>query len=97
MPCATAWYGNRQSLLLPQTIDDFYEINDYTKRISGLYFTSITRDSAFVTRLQSGPLRSWFPVQMGHIPADFPLQQGRPFSNFDQMFLTDRPRWEEEK
>lgn len=93
MPWATSWYGNRQSLLLPLNIDDFYEINDYTRRISGLYFTTITRDREFVRTLQTGPLRTWFPVMQGQIPADFPLQQGFPLNNLDQIFLTDRQRW----
>lgn len=95
MPWATAWYGNRTSLLLPDSIDNFYEINDYTKRISGLYFTTLTRDREYVKTLQTGHLRSWFPLQMGQIPGDFPLQQGFPLNNLDQIFLTDRPRWQE--
>lgn len=102
MPWATAWYGNRHSLLLPASIDDFYEVNDYTHRISGIYFTTITRDREFVKTLQSGPERTWFPLQtwnpqfnmQPHIPGDFPLQQFFPLNNLDQIFLTDYPRWQ---
>ena len=93
MPWATAWYGRRNSLLLPATIDDFYEINDYNKRISGLYFTTITRNKAYVKDLLTGPERSWFPLLEGRIPSDFPLTQGFPLNNMDQLFLTDRVRW----
>lgn len=95
MPWATAWYGNRHSLLLPATIDDFYEINDYTHRIAGIYFTTITRDREFVKTLQTGAYRTWFPLleQPPRIPGDFPLQQGFPLNNLDQVFLTDRARW----
>jgi hypothetical protein len=95
MPWATAWYGDRNSLLLPLTLDDFYDINDYTKRISGLYFTTITRDRAYVRSLLTGPYRTWFPLLEGRIPGDFPLTQGFPLNNLDQLFLTDRPRWQE--
>lgn len=95
MPWATAWYGDRTSLLLPLTIDDFYDINDYTKRISGLYFTTLTRDRAYVRTLLTGSYRTWFPILEGRIPGDFPLTQGFPLNNLDQLFLTDRPRWEE--
>lgn len=95
MPWATAWYGNRTSLLLPLNLDEFYEINDYTKRISGLYFTTLTRDREFVKTLQTGPFRTWFPILQGQIPGDFPLQQGFPLNNLDQIFLTDRARWQE--
>ena len=93
MPWATAWYGQRNSLLLPATLDEFYEINDYTKRVSGIYFTTITRDREYVRTLLTGPFRSWFPIMEGRIPSDFPLTQGFPLGNFDQLFLTDRQRW----
>lgn len=93
MPWATAWYGQRTSLLLPATLDEFYEINDYTKRISGLYFTTITRDREYVSTLLTGSYRTWFPIMEGRIPADFPLSVGFPLGNFDQLFLTDRQRW----
>ena len=93
MPWATAWYGNRNSLLLPDTVDDFYEINDFHKKVSGLYFTTITRDKPFVRGLLMGTEKTWFPIQEGRIPSDFPLTQGFPLGNMDQLFLTDRVRW----
>ncbi|HMP77197.1 MAG TPA: glycosyltransferase family 39 protein [Kiritimatiellia bacterium] len=93
MPWATAWYGNRNSLLLPASIDEFYEINDYMRRVSGLYFTTITRDREYIRSLVTGPYRTWFPLLEGRIPSDFPLTQGFPLSNLDQLFLTDRQRW----
>jgi hypothetical protein len=49
MPWATAWYGGRQSVgwslkyrnnPSDQWKNDFYEINDYVKRIAGLYLSS---------------------------------------------------------
>lgn len=95
MPWATAWYGSRTSLLVPGTIDEFYEINDYTKRISGIYFTTLTRNKPWVRNLLSGPERTWFPILEGRIPGDFPLTQGFPLNNMDQIFLTDRVRWKE--
>lgn len=93
MPWATAWYGSRNSLLLPATLDEFYEINDYNKRISGLYFTTITRDKPYARGLLTGADRTWFPILEGRIPPDFPLTQGFPMNNMDQLFLTDRIRW----
>jgi len=93
MPWATSWYGNRVSIQLPTTIDDFYQINDFVHRISGLYFTTLTRDKRYVSDLLTGPEKSWFPVLEGRIPPDFPLTQGFPLSGMDQIFLTDRKRW----
>ncbi len=95
MPWATAWYGKRDSVELPSTIDEFYDINDYRRRISGLYFTTITRNRPFVKSLASGPYRTWFPLLQGRIPSDFPLREGIPINQLDQIFLTDRQRWKE--
>ena len=95
MPWATAWYGNRDSLQLPANIDEFYAINDNARHVSGLYFTTITRDRQYVHELLTGPYRSWFPLLEGRIPNDFPLTQGFPLNNMDQLFLTDRTRWGE--
>jgi hypothetical protein len=96
MPWATAWYGQRNSVLLPNTLDEFYEINDYYKRVSGLYFTTITRDKPYARSLLTGAERTWFPVLEGRIPPDFPLTQGFPLNNMDQLFLTDRVRWKQQ-
>jgi hypothetical protein len=95
MPWATAWYGGKKSLLLPASINEFYEINDSTKRVSGIYFTTLTRDKPYVRSLMTGSERDWFPVIEGRIPGDFPLTQGIPLNGDDQVFLTDRPRWAE--
>ncbi len=96
MPWATAWYGDRNSLYLPASIDEFYEINDYTKNVSGLYFTTLTRDRPFIRNLVTGSHRTWFPVLQGQLPNDWPLSQGFGLGahNLDQLFLTDRPRWQ---
>ena len=90
IPWATAWYGNRNSLLLPATMDQFYEIYDTTKRISGLYITTVTRDGRFVSDLLTGADRSWFQLNLGQIPNDFPLKEAFPLGNADQVFFTDR-------
>lgn len=93
MPWATAWYGDRDSLFLPVSIDDFYEVHLYMRRVSGLYFTTLTRDRPYVRSLLTGPFREWFPLMEGRIPSDFPLTVGFPLGNLDQLFLTDRQRW----
>ncbi len=93
MPWATAWYGDRSSLLIPNTIEEFYRINDMQKRIGGLYFTTLTRDLPYVSSLMTGPYSSWYPIFREMIPADFPLTEALRISGRDQIFLTDRPRW----
>ncbi|HNX53077.1 MAG TPA: glycosyltransferase family 39 protein [Pontiellaceae bacterium] len=93
MPWATAWYGKRISILLPQTLDDYYEINDYRKYISGLYITTLTKDRPLVSSLLEGSEKTWFPITMGRLPPNFPLKQGFALNKQDQLFLTDTVRW----
>lgn len=92
MPWATAWYGQRISMQLPQTLEEFYQINDLYQKISGLYLTTITRDKPYVRGLVSGPDKTWFPILEKRIPPDFPLTDGFPIADMDQLFLTDRER-----
>ncbi|MDF7825140.1 hypothetical protein P4B35_14045 [Pontiellaceae bacterium B12227] len=93
MPWATAWYGDRVSILLPKDLDQFYEINDYKQYISGMYFTTITKNKPFVKQLLDGPEKSWLPIMSGRTPPDFPLKQGVSLNRQDQIFLSDRDRW----
>ncbi len=93
MPWATAWYGDRTSILLPRNIDDFYEINDLKQYISGMYITTITKNKPFVKQLLDGPEKSWLPVISGRTPPDFPLKHGVSLNRQDQIFLSDRNRW----
>jgi hypothetical protein len=92
MPWGTAWYGRRTSILLPTSVDEFYQINDYRRAIKGVYFTTLTTDKPFARVLLTGPYKSWFPLLMGQLPEDFPLTQGMPLNNRDQLFLTDQLR-----
>jgi len=93
MPWATAWYGKRTSILLPATLDDYFEINDYRKYISGLYITTLTKDKPFVSQLLEGPEKTWLPIIMGRLTQDFPLRHGFGLNKQDQLFLSDSVRW----
>lgn len=95
MPWATAWYGGRVSVLLPYDVEQFYDINDYMHRFSGLYITPITRDLPFLSVLQSPAYETWLPIMEGRIPGDFPLPRAIPLIGSDQLFFSDRARWEE--
>jgi hypothetical protein len=95
MPWATAWYGGQNSVLLPTNIEEFYDINDYMGRFSGLYFTPLTRNQPFWSGLHAPRYISWLPLLEGRIPGDFPLTQGIPLQEGEQIFLSDRARWSE--
>ncbi|MFC1467141.1 ArnT family glycosyltransferase [Verrucomicrobiota bacterium] len=95
MPWATAWYGNRVSLALPKTLEQFYEINDYRRDIKGLYFTLLTKDKKFTSELLEEEA-GWFNLSVGQRPPEFPLQSGlAPYPG--QYLLTDYVRWSEVK
>jgi hypothetical protein len=93
MPWATAWYGDRISILLPKDIEQFFEINDYKQYISGIYFTPLTKNKPFVSELLDGPEKSWLPILSGRMPADFPLKAAVALNRQDQLFVSDRNRW----
>lgn len=100
MPWAVAWYGERSCLWLPSGgFADFYEINDFTKNIQGLYLTPLTLDNRLYSELLVGDNKAWgaFVLEVmgaAEIPQGFPLKfapQG--FLIEGNLFLTDRKRW----
>ena len=96
IPWATAWYGGRTSILLPKSIDGFFEIDDRYQKISLAYFTTVTRDKPWVRGLSdpTAPEYSWYQVfSAGKVPGNFPLTHGRFLAGSDQLILADRPRW----
>ncbi len=95
MPWATAWYGDRVSILLPKQLKDFYEINDQMQYVSGLYVTAITKNKPFAKDLLTGTEQTWLPVISGRPPPDFPLKEGVSLNarSQDQIFLSDHDRW----
>jgi len=98
IPWATAWYGDRNSMLLPGTLEKFMELHNNHMPMSGLYFTTETTDRGYAGDLLDGPGRSWLPVLNRQVPTEFPLKHGiaLPPGQHDQLFLTDRIRWQEE-
>jgi len=100
VPWAMAWYGERQCVWLPMTWkEDFFQVNDFQRAVSGLYVSTRTTDSRFFSGWFAGDNRGWgqFFLQCfvkGEVPAGFPLKyspQGL-FSN-GELLLMDRDRW----
>lgn len=100
MPWAVAWYGDRDCVWTPlDTSASFYTIYDEQKAISGLYLTPLTTDARFLTQILQGPDWEWsrFAADVllrTNLPARFPLQHARKRYTPDQLFLSDRPRWQ---
>ena len=57
MPWAVAWYAERKSLWLPETIQDFVDLNDYKKlngAVVGLYLTPVSGNRGFLGDIVKG-------------------------------------------
>ena len=92
MPWATAWYGNRVSILLPKNLEQYYLINDYKQYMSAIYLTTITKNKPFLD-LVNGSDKDWMDIMNGRLPSDFPLKSLINLNKIDQTFLSDSERW----
>lgn len=89
LPWATAWYANQRTLWLPNTLEDFYAINDYHQTVAALYLTPETTGRAYVGDLLDGAHSDWLPLVQGELPEGFPLTDGLrlPVGRQDQIVL----------
>jgi hypothetical protein len=92
IPWATAWYGDRSSLLLPQALSDVDSIPGAWSRFGGVYLTLPPE------RPVADPT-SWASLWHHEVPKDVPLRHAieLPSRRPAQIFLSDRPRWEEHR
>lgn len=91
---AAAWYGGRACVQMPASVADFYAINDNVAKISGLYFTTVTRARPYSAEVLKGPHASWAPLIEGNeVPKGFPLPLGLAIAGEDQRFFSDYARW----
>jgi hypothetical protein len=96
MPWATAWYGDRASLWLPDSITDFENFHDNVCPTGIILFTPVSWDRPF-DDFRNGEDKDWFPYAAGLGAAEnFPLQVhvATPGKIPDYMLWSDRPRWQ---
>jgi len=95
MPWATAWYGDRASLWLPDKISDFEDYHDnYCP--TGILFISSVSIEAPMSHMVSGEYADWFAVFAGsNIPPNFPFNSHANFEQFhiDYFIWSDTIRW----
>jgi hypothetical protein len=98
IPWATAWYGNQTSILLPGHVDDLQRLTERGFDIGGLYLTQALSDKPYMSGLAASYAsdRSWLPLLNRQVPTALPYVHGLvlPEGARDQLFLTDRIRWE---
>ena len=98
MPWAVAWYAQRSSLLLPDTVRTFNRLHDYNvtqQPIRGLYMTPITGNQRLFSDIYKGAYKEWSPLITRP-----PQTKGFPFSAFvplpidnECILYSDRDRW----
>jgi len=104
IPWAVAWYGKRQALwLIGRPEDEYFVIEDSMKPIKALYLTPRTTDARYISELLEPSNRGWEGFLKSvlisrEVPKVFPLQNApETFPTPQQLFLTDRVRWQKSK
>ncbi|HEV3270751.1 MAG TPA: hypothetical protein VGZ93_01055 [Candidatus Methylacidiphilales bacterium] len=99
MPWATAWYADRASLWLPDSIADFENFHKNICPTGILILTPVTWSqpiSTFTTT--TGECKDWLSfIEERPAPADFPLivHMTNPLADSYYTLWSDRPRWPE--
>lgn len=100
MPWATAWYADRNSLWLPQSITDFDELNTYrfNFRVTGMLLTPESGYRGLLNEIagDGGEFREWkdFIMRNPRANSNFPLKAALPFNRLHYILFADRNRWD---
>ncbi len=98
MPWAVAWYANRTSLLLPDSVQDFNRMHDYQELkqpIRGVYLTPISGNQPLFSQIYKGRYKEWAalitrPPQVRGFP--FAFYTALPIEG-ECIIFSDRERW----
>jgi 4-amino-4-deoxy-L-arabinose transferase-like glycosyltransferase len=96
LPWSMAWDGDRRTVWLPMSLDEFYEINDFVapKGFQFLMLTPYMLDAKPQSEVLKGEYKGWAALMRGQLPNIFPLKAitQLPPDN-EQILLADRVRW----
>jgi len=95
-PWSMAWTGDRHTVLLPMTVEDYIFINDRVtpRNTKFMLFTPHMTDRPFESDMMLGDYQYWTPITLGTLPKLFPLPAHlRLNKNSPQLLLADRERW----
>ena len=98
MPWAVAWYSQRKSLLMPETLKAFNRIHDYNQTVQpvvGLYLTPVSGNSALFGDIYNGIYKEWQGLYMRPpVTKGFSLPAFTPLPIEGQcLIFADRDRW----
>jgi hypothetical protein len=103
MPWATAWYGDRASLWLPDSITDFENFHDNVCPTGLLLFTPVTWNAP-ASNITTGEYKEWFTLMaVGGMPLNSSIAVPQNFPLTEHLVMpgkvpaytmwSDRPRW----
>jgi Dolichyl-phosphate-mannose-protein mannosyltransferase len=98
MPWAVAWYADRRSLWLPDTLRTFTDFGDYNilgAPVNGLYLTPVSGTDNKLRDIVKGEYRDWsLVIQRNQLLEKFPLKWNSVALGLDSecIFLSDHDR-----
>lgn len=98
MPWAVAWYAQRKSVLLPESVRAFNRLHDYRvlgEPITGLYLTPITGNLRLFSDIYKGTYREWALLITRPPRVDgfaLPFYTALPIEG-ECIIFADRDRW----
>jgi len=97
MPWAVAWYADRPSVWLPETVKAFTEFHDYGifgVPVNGLYLTPISGSQNTLANILKGEYRDWAAVILRSVDlTKFPLKWATLLGlENEAVFFADRDR-----
>jgi len=98
MPWAVAWYAQRKSVLLPESVRAFNRLNDYRvlgEPVSGLYLTPLTGNLRLFSDIYKGAYKEWALLITRPPKVDgfaLPFYTALPIEGECTIF-SDRDRW----
>jgi 4-amino-4-deoxy-L-arabinose transferase-like glycosyltransferase len=94
MPWATAWYSDRASLWLPDSITEFQNLHDNVCNTGILMLTPVSWEEPTET-FKTGEYKDWFSFAMDlPVPPTFPLSVHTLTAGPNYSLWSDRPRWQ---
>ena len=102
MPWAIAWYADRRSLWIPDTVKNFTDFSDYNllgAPVNGLYLTPISGTQNKFGDIVQGEYRDWAGVIQHTVAVEkLPLKWGTYLGGENEcLFLSDHDRQQTEK
>ena len=94
LPWSMAWDGDRRTVWLPMTIDEFYQISDFVapKGVQFMMLTPYLLDTKRQSEVFKGEYKGWAALFQGQLRSDFPLKAYMAPTP-DYILLADRARW----